>query len=1349
MISNMVRKKNPPLRSFGGEEPEGEAAVGESASVGSEDGAARGRSRDATEPMQDEPRPGDVLMPDKKEDQYALVLEPSPSIKRDLKSAAAAAESERPGFNYESHKKGGNVPSFPRDEVTDRNMLALSSPAAGGVCDGPESPARSEPDEDEGRACSPARDPGEGRKGGDDEEGPLYSQGGAGVIVQGCPDDAAAAAEGDLSHSPSTQLATEPVGEASRARPKEPPHLPHLSRSREDGACLPNVDVDVDEGAQQPSSPKLQDFKCNICGYGYYGNDPTDLIKHFRKYHLGLHNRTRQDAELDTKILALHNMVQFSAQSHTKDLPRLHSHSVLTGVLQDMGSPRPLLLNGTYDVQVTLGGTLIGIGRKTPDCQGNTKYFRCKFCNFTYMGSSSGELEQHFLATHPNKMKSHLPSAHPEGKSPEKSDSKGNGLPRSGSDAGEAGRWADRVAVRAEDDTIAGYSVPIQGADSHGQNNVEGSQAGYYWCKYCSFSCEAPTALHLLEHYEKKHCQAGATDRTSREDSIRSDGDPPSKRKEALSKAVVADPETVVTSYNCQFCDFRYSMSHGPDVIVVAPLLRHYQQAHSIHKCTIKHCPFCPRGLCSPEKHLGEISYPFACRKSNCSHCALLLLELSPAGLPQAKVKHLCDQCSYSAADIDLLLLHYDSVHSAHGVLEIKPEEEPARLEAGVTPAKESSNRSCTKCDFVTEVEEEIYRHYRRVHGCCRCRHCSFTAADTAALLEHFNSAHCQDPLDSCSSPTNGCSVPSNISIKEETKGDLKLYSLVPPEARPVEVGVGVEGVKREALDEKEPLREKVWGEAAGVGGGGGVEQARGLLWVPKERAVDILRGSPLPYSQGTLGLLNAVAVSQEPHQQKTPMLRDSPGLVFGLGTDSKGFMQGAPPSGTEKASQMTQQYSTTTDSKSNKEESQSLLRRRRGSGVFCANCLTTKTSLWRKNANGGYVCNACGLYQKLHSTPRPLNIIKQNNGEQIIRRRTRKRLNPDSLPAEHVSSKQHRVSSEEQVNGSPLERRPDDPSPDAPPRGTELQPPLGKYEAYGPSGGKGHPSPHSTHAFLVNQTLEIHKRMPPLHTHKSPQDGGAEGNGIGAIVGAAAEGKSGSERGSPIEKYMRPSKQASYSPPGSPIEKYQYPFFSLPFIHNDLQSEADWLRFWTKYKMSVPGNPHYLSHTPGLPSPCQSFVPYPAFSLPPHFAPPGPENDIPLDLAIKHSKPVPTANGAIIKEKTPAAEQTLPTGEKEMAEQALVAPAPEETVAEVASPPPEKMEKGTQDELSSKCAHCSIVFLDEVMYALHMSCHGDSGPFQCSICLHACADKYDFTTHIQRGLHRPMSETNAKTPKE
>ena len=61
------------------------------------------------------------------------------------------------------------------------------------------------------------------------------------------------------------------------------------------------------------------------------------------------------------------------------------------------------------------------------------------------------------------------------------------------------------------------------------------------------------------------------------------------------------------------------------------------------------------------------------------------------------------------------------------------------------------------------------------------------------------------------------------------------------------------------------------------------------------------------------------------------------------------------------------------------------------------------------------YVLCVCSL-----QTPRPLNIIKQNNGEQIIRRRTRKRLNPEALQAEQLN-KQQRAGSEEQVNGSPL----------------------------------------------------------------------------------------------------------------------------------------------------------------------------------------------------------------------------------------------------------------------------------------------------------------------------------------
>ena len=36
--------------------------------------------------------------------------------------------------------------------------------------------------------------------------------------------------------------------------------------------------------------------------------------------------------------------------------------------------------------------------------------------------------------------------------------------------------------------------------------------------------------------------------------------------------------------------------------------------------------------------------------------------------------------------------------------------------------------------------------------------------------------------------------------------------------------------------------------------------------------------------------------------------------------------------------------------------------------GTSCTNCATTTTTLWRRNTNGEPVCNACGLYHKLHN---------------------------------------------------------------------------------------------------------------------------------------------------------------------------------------------------------------------------------------------------------------------------------------------------------------------------------------------------------------------------------------------
>ncbi|XP_017118947.1 box A-binding factor isoform X3 [Drosophila elegans] len=54
--------------------------------------------------------------------------------------------------------------------------------------------------------------------------------------------------------------------------------------------------------------------------------------------------------------------------------------------------------------------------------------------------------------------------------------------------------------------------------------------------------------------------------------------------------------------------------------------------------------------------------------------------------------------------------------------------------------------------------------------------------------------------------------------------------------------------------------------------------------------------------------------------------------------------------------------------------------------GLSCSNCGTTYTSLWRRNPAGEPVCNACGLYYKLHSVARPLTMKKDT-----IQKRKRK----------------------------------------------------------------------------------------------------------------------------------------------------------------------------------------------------------------------------------------------------------------------------------------------------------------------------------------------------------------------
>lgn len=52
---------------------------------------------------------------------------------------------------------------------------------------------------------------------------------------------------------------------------------------------------------------------------------------------------------------------------------------------------------------------------------------------------------------------------------------------------------------------------------------------------------------------------------------------------------------------------------------------------------------------------------------------------------------------------------------------------------------------------------------------------------------------------------------------------------------------------------------------------------------------------------------------------------------------------------------------------------------------LICANCQTTTTPLWRRDEAGHPICNACGLYFKLHSVRRPITMKRST-----IKRRKR-----------------------------------------------------------------------------------------------------------------------------------------------------------------------------------------------------------------------------------------------------------------------------------------------------------------------------------------------------------------------
>ncbi|KAG1714461.1 Transcription factor GATA-4 [Nymphon striatum] len=74
-----------------------------------------------------------------------------------------------------------------------------------------------------------------------------------------------------------------------------------------------------------------------------------------------------------------------------------------------------------------------------------------------------------------------------------------------------------------------------------------------------------------------------------------------------------------------------------------------------------------------------------------------------------------------------------------------------------------------------------------------------------------------------------------------------------------------------------------------------------------------------------------------------------------------------------------------------------------RRAGLSCSNCLTTTTTLWRRNNEGEPVCNACGLYYKLHNVNRPITMRKEG-----IQTRKRKPKNSKTELTDEITENEY-----------------------------------------------------------------------------------------------------------------------------------------------------------------------------------------------------------------------------------------------------------------------------------------------------------------------------------------------------
>ncbi|KAL4874856.1 nitrogen regulatory protein area N terminus-domain-containing protein [Aspergillus karnatakaensis] len=76
-----------------------------------------------------------------------------------------------------------------------------------------------------------------------------------------------------------------------------------------------------------------------------------------------------------------------------------------------------------------------------------------------------------------------------------------------------------------------------------------------------------------------------------------------------------------------------------------------------------------------------------------------------------------------------------------------------------------------------------------------------------------------------------------------------------------------------------------------------------------------------------------------------------------------------------------------------------------------CTNCFTQTTPLWRRNPEGQPLCNACGLFLKLHGVVRPLSLKTD-----VIKKRNRNSANTLAVGSSRTSKKSSRKNSVQQA---------------------------------------------------------------------------------------------------------------------------------------------------------------------------------------------------------------------------------------------------------------------------------------------------------------------------------------------